>query len=164
MSIAVELGTSRVLYDKQTIMEAFEKEGVICWLNTNEHILDMFMTGFQAGEKYDPTKNFQEWKYSKEDFELSEENQPRASNLEYSNRNGTYWYFYDCFHDIETYEIVYDDVNKRVMYDNDTLLKATEKKDFNRWLNTNEHIIGLFMTGVRLGRKYDMKDEYQYDE
>ena len=164
MEIALNLLNSKVLYDKQTLMKAFEKDGVINRLNTNEHIFWLFMTGFEMGERYDGSKAFQEYEYENEDLEFLNTNKPRATNLEFHCRSGACWYFYDRFHDIETNEISMNFTSRQILYDNEFLAKALEKKDVAGWMNTNEHILKLFMTGVRLGQRYDSRNEYQYDK
>lgn len=163
MEIALDLLTSKVLYDKQTLMKAFEKDGVINRLNTNEHIFWLFMTGFTMGETFDPSKEYQEYEYEEEEIEFLNTNIPRATNLEFQYRQGEYWYFWDSFHDIETNEISINFSSRQILYDNDFLTKVLEKKDVAHWMNTGEHILKLFLTGVRTGQKYDSRSEYQCD-
>ena len=163
MEIVLNLDNSKALYDRETLMKAFEKDGVINWLNTNEHIFWVFLSGFSMGENYDPSKEYQEYKFEDEEIEFLNTNLPRATNLEFQYRQGEYWYFWDSFHDIETNEISINSASRQILYGNDFLKQAFEKKDVADWMQTSERILFLFMTGVRVGQGYDCSKEFQYD-
>jgi hypothetical protein len=59
MEIALNFDTHEIYSDYKILLESFEKESIISWLNTNEHILLLFLTGVRLGRKYDAAKEYQ---------------------------------------------------------------------------------------------------------